>query len=195
EFFAVEGLPQTGGLVARRGCVARSDAPVVRRLRDAGAIVLGGTNVPAGGLWMETENRLYGRTNKPWDLGRTPGGSSGGEGAAVACGGAAFGLGSDIGGSVRIPAAFCGTVGHKPTGRMVPNAGQFPAPEGEASAFLTPGPLARRVRDLMPLLRVLAGPDPGDPVTRPFELGDPSEVDLRGVTVIPLAEAGRVRVA
>lgn len=195
EFFAVAGLPQTGGLVARRGCVAKEDAPVVRRLRGAGAIVLGVTNVPEGGLWMETDNRVYGRTNNPWDVRRTPGGSSGGEGAAVACGGAAFGLGSDIGGSVRIPAAFCGTVGHKPTGRMVPNAGAFPLPEGEAGAYLTPGPLARRVRDLTPLLRVLAGPDPSDPIARTIPLGEPGEVDLRGLTVIPLPEVGRVRVA
>jgi fatty acid amide hydrolase 2 len=151
--------------------------------------------VPEGGLWMETENRLYGRTNNPWDLRRTPGGSSGGEGATVACGGAAFGLGSDVGGSVRIPAAFCGTVGHKPTGRLVPNSGQFPAATGEASAFLTPGPLTRRVRDVMPLLRILAGPDPGDPITRPMELGDPASVDLRGMVVIPVPTAGRIRVS
>lgn len=195
EFFAVRGLPQTGGLVARRACLATGDAPIVRRLRDAGAIVLGVTNVPEGGLWMETDNRVYGRTNNPWDVARTPGGSSGGEGAAIACGAAAFGIGSDIGGSVRIPAAFCGTVGHKPTGRMVPNAGQFPATEGEAGAFLTPGPLTRRVRDLEPILRVIAGPDPADPMTRDLPLGDPRDVDLRGLTVIPLPEVGRVRIA
>lgn len=195
EFFGVTGLPQTGGLVARRNAWAKEDAPIVRRLRDAGAIVLGVTNVPEGGLWMETENRLYGRTNNPWDVRRTPGGSSGGEGATVGCGGAAFGLGSDVGGSIRIPAAFCGTVGHKPTGRLIPNSGQFPAAEGEASAFLTPGPLTRRVRDVMPLLRILAGPDPGDPITRPMELGDPASVDLRGMVVIPVPHAGRVRVS
>ncbi len=195
EFFGVKGLPQTGGLVARRGCLAKEDAPVVRRLRDAGAIVLGITNVPEGGLWMETHNRVYGRTNNPWDVRRTPGGSSGGEGATVGCGGAAFGIGSDIGGSVRIPAAFCGTVGHKPTGRMVPNSGQFPAPEGEGSAFLTPGPLTRRVRDVMPILRIISGPDAGDPICRAVPLGDPGDVDLKGMIVIPVPDAGRVRVS
>ncbi len=183
EFFAVTGAPQTAGLVARRGHVSQQDAPLVARLRAAGAIVIGTTNVPEGGIWGETYNALYGRTNNPRDLARTSGGSSGGEGAIVASGGSVFGLGSDIGGSVRIPAAFCGIVGHKPSGRLLPNGGQFPAPKGPALAMLCPGPMVRSVRDVMPLLRVMAGPDPSDPFCRAMPLGNPEELSLRDLVV------------
>ncbi len=195
EFLAVEGLPQTGGLVARRGAVATVDAVLVQRLRRAGVIVVGTTNVPEGGIWMETANQLYGRTNNPWDLTRTPGGSSGGEGAIVAAGGVPFGIGSDIGGSVRIPAAFCGTVGHKATGGLLPNTGQFPMPPVRAGAFLCHGPLTRRVRDVLPLLRILAGPDAGDPAARALPVGASEDVDLRGMVVYPIEDNGRTRVA
>lgn len=194
DFFAVRGIPQTGGLVARSRAVASEDAVLVSRLRRAGAIVLGTTNVPEGGLWMETHNALFGRTNNPWDLGRTPGGSSGGEGAIVAAGGSPFGLGSDVGGSVRIPAAFCGVAGHKPTGRMLPNTGQFPPTKGELSAYLCAGPLARRTEDLMPLLRVMAGPDAGDSASRAFELGDPERVRPEELVVYPIEAPGRIGV-
>lgn len=195
EFIAVEGMPHTGGLVRRRGKRATADATVVRRLRAAGAIVLGVTNAPEGGLWNETYNEIYGRTLNPWDPARTPGGSSGGEAAIVAAGGAPFGIGGDIGGSIRAPAAFCGTVGHKATGRMVPNTGQFPPVHGEHSAYNTLGPLARRVEDVMPILRIIKGPDGVDPVTRPFELDDPRDVDLRDVVVHTVEEGGPVRVS
>jgi fatty acid amide hydrolase 2 len=195
EFFAVRGLRHTAGLVRLRDRVATEDAITVARLREAGAIVLGNTNVPEGGLWLETHNLVYGRTNNPWDLRRTSGGSSGGEGAIIAAGGSPFGLGSDIGGSIRYPSAFCGVVGHKPSGRLVPNSGQFPAPGGTASAYLSSGPMARRVSDLFPLLRILAGPDPGDPAARPFELGDPSAVRLRDLTVVLLDEHPATRIS
>ena len=100
---------------------------------------------------------MYGRTNNPWDRSRTAGGSSGGEGALVAAGAIPFGIGSDIGGSIRIPAALCGAAGHKPTGRMVPNTGIWPGVEGERSAYHVAGPITRRVGDLLPLLKILAG--------------------------------------
>ena len=103
EFFSVQGLPKTGGMLAHKGRISDHDAPTVARLRQAGFIVLGVTNAPEGGLWMETTNLVYGRTNNPWDLRRTSGGSSGGEGALVAAGACPVGLGSDIGGSIRIP--------------------------------------------------------------------------------------------
>lgn len=193
EFFAVKGLPQTGGLVARRNTRSKQDAPVVARLRAAGAIVVGCTNVPEGGIWIETYNALYGRTNNPWDTRRTSGGSSGGEGAIVAAGGSPFGLGSDIGGSIRVPAAFNGCVGHKPSGRLVPNSGQFPAPSGAALAMLCAGPLVRRVADVMPLLRILAGPDAGDPVCRAMPLGDPESVQLDRMTVYVAPQNARFR--
>ena len=144
EFYGVHGMPNSGGLVARRHVRAPRDAEAVRRLRAAGAIVMGVTNVPEGGMWMETYNHLYGRTNNPWDVRRTAGGSSGGEAALVGSGASPFGLASDLGGSIRIPAAFCGVVGHKPTGRLVPNTGSWPPMYGELSAFFCTGPVCRR---------------------------------------------------
>jgi fatty acid amide hydrolase 2 len=191
EFVAVAGMPQTGGILFRRGVRAEHDSPVVARLKAAGAIVLGVTNAPEGGLWPETNNPVYGRTNNPHDTARTSGGSSGGEGAIVAAGGAPFGIGSDTGGSIRIPAGFCGVAGHKPTGGIVPNTDHFPgAPDIDLPVMVT-GPLARRVEDLARVLPIIAGPDGRDPWIRgPVALGDPADVDLRGVTVYP-AELGR----
>jgi fatty acid amide hydrolase 2 len=195
EYIMAEGMPLSAGIWSRRHTKADRDATTVKRLRDAGAILVGITNVPEGGLWMETYNPVYGRTTNPWNPRRTAGGSSGGEGAIVASGGVAFGLGADVGGSIRIPAAFCGTVGHKPTGRMVPNTGFWPPCEGtELSAYLVCGPLCRHTEDVMPLMRVLAGPDDEDATVRPWELGDPNDVDLKGVTVFPLETNGFTRV-
>jgi fatty acid amide hydrolase 2 len=144
------------------------------RLRRAGAILLATTNVPEGGLWMETDNRIRGRTNNPWDLRRTPGGSSGGEAALIATGASPFGVAADIGGSIRIPAAFCGIVGHKPTGRLVPTTGHWPAPAGDARGLLCLGPLGRRVEDLPLLLGLMAGPDGADRAVRPWPLAKPA---------------------
>ncbi len=163
EFIAVKGMPQTGGLWVRRERRAQHDAVVVQRIKAAGAIVLGVTNAPEGGLSPETFNLVHGRTKNPWNLDRTCGGSSGGEGAIIAAGGSPFGLGSDVGGSVRLPSAFCGIAGHKPTGRMVPNTGHWPRGSGMLDAYLAIGPMARHVSDLMPLLRIMAGPDPDAP--------------------------------
>lgn len=196
EYIMAEGMPLTGGVWSRRQLRADRDATTVRRLREAGAILVGLTNVPEGGLWLETYNDVYGRTVNPWSLDHTAGGSSGGEGAIVAAGGVAFGLGADVGGSIRIPAAFCGTVGHKPTGRLVPNTGFWPAAgTGDLSGYLVCGPLTRRVEDVMPILRALAGPDGEDVVVRPWVVDDPAAVDLRDVTVYPLESNGRVRVS
>ncbi len=194
EFFSVEGMIKTGGVLSRRDSRQSSDATTVARLRAAGFIPLGVSNVPEGGLWLETNNLVYGRTNNPWDLTRTSGGSSGGEGALVSSGCSPVGLGSDIGGSVRIPAAICGTVGHKPSGGLVPNSGQFPDLLDGTGAYLTPGPLVRRVEDVAPLLRVLAGPDGLDPHCVQMPLGDPATVDLRRLNVFPIEENGRTRV-
>lgn len=162
ESFAVRGLPNTSGLVARRDVVAREDAPAVARLRAAGAVVLGVTNVSELCLWMESDNRVWGRTNNPYDARRTVGGSSGGEGAIVGAGGSPFGLGADIGGSIRMPAFFNGVFGHKPSPGLVPNEGQYPAPLPGARMLGT-GPLARRAEDLPLLLSVLAGRPPPAP--------------------------------
>ncbi len=206
EFVALRDMPWTAGMEARRGVVATEDATVVARLRAAGAIVLGVTNMAEGGLWMEARNPLYGRTNNPWDLQRTSGGSSGGCGALVASGAVPFSICADIGGSIRIPAAFCGTLGHKPSGRMVPTTGHLPLPHGQANALLCLGPLTRRAEDLLPLLRILAGPDGQDPVARAFELPertslDPGQLEVwpveshRGVAVWPAARRAVRRAA
>ena len=195
EAFAVEGMPNSSGLVARKDRRCDRDAITVTRLRRAGAIPLGVTNVSELCMWMESSNRVYGRTNNPYDPSRIVGGSSGGEGAIIGCGASPFGLGSDIGGSIRMPAFFNGVFGHKPTGGMVPSSGQFPVAAEGALRYLTTGPLARRAEDLMPLLRILAGPDPGDARCAPFELGDPAAVAIDSLRVISIADNGGVRVS
>jgi len=191
DFIAVEGMPQTGGILARRAHRAVADATVVARLRAAGAIVLATTNAAEGGLWMETDNPIRGLTLNPWDPSRSPGGSSGGEAALIASGASPFGVAADIGGSIRIPAAFCGIVGHKPSGRLVPTTGHWPAPAGDALGLLCVGPLGRRVKDLAPLLRIMAGPDGKDPVAHPFPLASPAAAaDPRRLKVILLEGPG-----
>ena len=190
EYMEMVGLPNTGGIMALKHKIGVVEAPVVSRVRQAGAIVMGLTNVPEGGLWMEADSKVYGRASNPWNVRHTPGGSSGGEGAIVAAGGSPFGLGADIGGSIRIPAAFCGTVGHKPTGGLVPSTGHFPGVDAPLARTLCLGPLTRHTEDLMPLLRILAGPDGQCPGVRPFELGDPAAVNLKDLTVFRL-DAGR----
>jgi fatty acid amide hydrolase 2 len=195
ESFALAGMPNAAGLVARRGRRATDDAPAVARLRAAGAIPLGVTNTSEMCMWIESSNHVYGRTNSAYDPRRTAGGSSGGEGAAVGSGGSPFGLGSDIGGSIRLPAFFNGVFGHMPSAGVVPNTGQFPAAEGEAARMLRAGPIARRAEDLMPVLRVLAGPDGLDPHARHVELGDPAAVALDGLDVVVSERAWFVPVA
>lgn len=194
ESFAVQGMPQTAGLVARKGFVAEKDAITVERLRQAGAIPLGVTNTSELCMWLESNNRLYGRTNNPYDPGRIVGGSSGGEGAIVGSGASPFGLGADIGGSIRLPAFFNGVFGHKPTGTLVPATGQFPCPDGLALRYVSTGPLCRKSEDLWPLLQILAGPDGVDTETQPWLLKDPKQVSLRDLRVVHVPNNGRVRV-
>ena len=196
ECFALTGMPQTAGLVARRGHLACQDAPAVARLRAAGAIPLGVTNVSELCMWMESANKLYGRTRNPYDDSRIVGGSSGGEAAIVAAGGAPFGLGSDVGGSIRMPAFFNGIFGHKPSGGLVPNTGQFPVAQGEwALRILCTGPLCRRAEDLWPLLQILAGPDGQDAGCRPGRLRSPTTVDLQKLRVLDVQGNGRQAVS
>jgi fatty acid amide hydrolase 2 len=191
EFIAVTGASWTAGLWVRRGRRADRDATVVQRLRGAGAIVLGITNVPEGGMWMETYNPIYGRTNNPWDVRRTPGGSSGGEAALIAAGASPLGLGSDIAGSVRIPAAMCGIVAHKPTERLVPNTGHWGGTNDEADRMLCIGPMGRCVGDVEHALEVIAGPDGTTGAALPAR--EPG--DLRGVRVFPVIASGRTPLA
>jgi fatty acid amide hydrolase 2 len=194
EAFAVRGMPWTGGLTARVGTRAPRDAVTVARLRDAGGIVLGVTNLSELCMWFESDNPVYGRTVNPYDADRIAGGSSGGEGAIVGAGASPFGLGADVGGSIRMPAFFCGVFGHKPGSGVVPNSGQFPLTSWEASPFLASGPLARRAEDLMPLLRTLAGPDGTDPVCTPTALGDPAEVAFTHRPVLTVGDGLPFRV-
>src|SRR5579863_2208343 len=175
----VQGLPCQTGSKLRAGNIPEADAPLVRRLKAAGAIVLGNTNVPELLMAYETDNLLDGRTNNPWDLECTPGGSSGGEAAAIAAGCSAGGVGSDGGGSIRVPAHFCGIAGLKPTPGRIPGTGHFPV-IGHPSGLLTvAGPMARTARDLQLLFIILAGYEPRDPFSTPLALRRPQPRSLR----------------
>jgi fatty acid amide hydrolase 2 len=185
EAIAVEGMPNSTGLVARREHRCDETAPVAERLLGSGAILLGLTNTSELCMWPETGNRVYGQTGNPYDPRRTAGGSSGGEGAAIGSGGSPMGLGSDVGGSIRTPAFFCGIFGHKPSPGLVPNALSYPESDGTAAErLLVTGPMSRRAEDLMPMLRIVAGPDPRDDYAREMPLGDPADVSLDGLEVL-----------
>jgi fatty acid amide hydrolase 2 len=184
ESIALAGMPHSAGLIARAGVRASESAPTVARLRRAGAIPLGVTNTSELTLWIESVNRLYGRTSNPYATARAAGGSSGGEGAAVGSGGSPFGLASDIGGSIRVPALFCGVFGHKPSSGLVPTSGNFPPSEPGNSPLFGLGPIARRAEDLIAVLRIIAGSDGVDVSARPAEIGDPADVSLDGLPVV-----------
>src|SRR5438309_8679727 len=151
----VAGFCWEAGTKLRAGCVGSQDAPLVRRLRAAGAIILGVTNTPELLMAWETDNLLYGRTNNPWDLTRTAGGSSGGEAAAIASGCSAGGVGSDGGGSIRVPAHFSGICGLKPTPGRIPASGHFPQSVGPFALLGVVGLMARSVTDLKILFEVM----------------------------------------
>lgn len=194
ENFACAGMPQASGMRARAHIINEHDAPTVARMKQAGAIVLGVTNTPELCMWMETNNKVYGRSNNPYNPQHIVGGSSGGEGAIIGAGGAPFGLGADVGGSIRMPAFFNGIFGHKPSPGVVPNTGQVPLPQNETSQYCTTGPLTRRAEDLYPLLKILAGPDGEDPVCKDTNLTDPAEVDITSLRVLQVPGNGRIRV-
>ncbi|AQQ52354.1 amidase [Planococcus lenghuensis] len=157
EALGVSGMQTTGGLLRRKGFVQHDDAEVVRKLRAEGAILLGKTNTPELCFCQETDNKLYGRTNNPRDLTRTVGGSSGGEAALIAAGGAAAGIGSDIGGSIRFPSHFNGVVGFKPGRGQVSAAGSYPSVDHELQRrMLGIGPITKTVRDARLLYNIIA---------------------------------------
>lgn len=158
EAFAAKGMPNASGLISRKGSVAEEDAEVVKRLKQAGAIPFIITNVSELCMWYESANRLYGRTKNPYNTGRIVGGSSGGEGCVIAAGASVMGIGSDIGGSIRMPSFFNGIFGHRPSRGLVPNDGQFPIADGKDAELLSTGPMCRYSEDLLPLLKVYAGP-------------------------------------
>jgi amidase len=179
-------LPTTLGMVELAGNRPGADATIVKRMRQAGAILIGKTNCPPGGGGGETDNPLHGRTTNPYDPALSPAGSSGGEAAAIASGMSACGLGSDSGGSLRMPAHFCGIATLKPTAGRVPITGVLDdlGPLGPMSDPRTqPGPMARSVDDLSAMLGILAGPDGRDGGAQPVPLGDPARITLAGLRV------------
>jgi Asp-tRNA(Asn)/Glu-tRNA(Gln) amidotransferase A subunit family amidase len=190
----VAGLRCEAGTKLRAGHVASQDAPLVSRLRHAGAIILGTTNCPELLMAWETDNLLYGRTNNPWDLSRTPGGSSGGEAAAIASGCSAGGVGSDGGGSIRVPAHFTGICGLKPTPGRIPATGHFPRSVGPFALLGVVGPMARTVSDLKVLFEVMQGPDEGDPSAAPVPVRWPGKDGLKKVRIGYFEDDGRTPV-
>jgi Asp-tRNA(Asn)/Glu-tRNA(Gln) amidotransferase A subunit family amidase len=179
----VAGMRCEAGTRLRAGLVATQDAPLVARLKHAGAIVLGMTNAPEFLMAWETDNLLYGRTNNPWDVERTPGGSSGGEAAAIAAGMSAGGVGSDGGGSIRVPAHFSGICGLKPTPGRIPATGHYPVSAGPFAFIGAVGPMARTVADLKVLFEVLQGPDIGDPCAAPVPVRWPGDDEVKKLEI------------
>ena len=179
-----EGVVSTGGTRGRANFVPEQDSTVAARLRAAGAILLGKTNTPELTLAGETSNLVYGRTNNPYDVTRMPGGSSGGAGAIVASGGSPLDIGSDTGGSIRLPSHFCGIAGIKPNSGRVPRTGHIvPYGMGAVDSLTQLGPMARHVEDLALALPIIAGPDWRDPAIMPVALGDPADVDVSSLRV------------
>ena len=185
ECFHVSGTAATEGIARFAGEVIAADSPLVARLRRAGAVLLGKTNLPQLMLMHETDNPVFGRTNNPWNAERVPGGSSGGEAAIIAAGGSPLGLANDIGGSIRVPAHFCGIAGIKPTTLRLTNAGTRDNLRGMEAIRPQPGPLARHVEDLYLALKVLTTLDENeiDPQIAPVPLGDPADVDIEGLRI------------
>ena len=190
----VAGLRCESGTRLRAGFVPTHDAPLVTCLRNAGAIILGVTNTPELLMAWETDNLLYGRTNSPWNLERTPGGSSGGEAAAIAAGMSAGGVGSDGGGSIRVPAHFSGICGLKPTPGRIPSTGHFPASGGPFALIGVVGPMARTVADLKTLFEVMQGPDDGDTCAAPVPVRWPTEDEARKLRIGFFEDDGRTPV-
>ena len=199
ESFAVAGRPCTWGIPGLEKTRAAVNSTAVERLVDAGAVVVGGTNVPLELMDGQSYNQIYGTTNNPWDLARTPGGSSGGTAAALAAGLGFLGLGSDIGGSIRAPAHCCGIFGHKPTLDLVGFRGHAPggasSPPGFSTLLAVAGPMARTAGDLEAALRILAGPDTPDSIAYSWRLPPPRLRRLRGFRIGYVLEDPLVKVS
>ena len=179
----VFGWPCPAGSLLRKSYVASQDAVLVARLKAAGAIVLGNTNTPEFLMAYETDNRVSGKTSNPWELSRSAGGSSGGEAAAIAAGCSMGGVGSDGGGSIRVPAHFCGICGLKPTPGRIPATGHFPAGVGAFAWIGVVGPMARTIADVRALFEVMAGPDPGDALSAAVPIREVDDRQRKGLRV------------
>ncbi len=187
DAFFVNGFTTSCGSLGFRDYFkeqSMQEATVVTRLRQSGAIVIGMTNVPEMLICPESDNLVYGQTKNPYDFSRTCGGSSGGEAATIASGCSPLGIGSDGGGSIRVPSHFCGTAGLKPSQYRVPNTGNgFGLDLGILSHFVVVGPMARRVEDLMLGLSIIAGPDGYDPHTMPVPIKTYSSISLNELRI------------
>jgi amidase len=191
---AVRGLRWEAGTKLRAGFVAPKHAAVVQRLRAGGAVILGTTNTPELLMAWETDNDLYGRTNNPWDISRTPGGSSGGEAAAISAGCSAGGVGSDGGGSIRVPAHFTGICGLKPTPGRIPSTGHFPESVGPFAMLGVVGPMARTIADVKALFATMQGIDYGDSSTAPVAIQWPAVEELKQIRIGYFEDDGRTPV-
>jgi Asp-tRNA(Asn)/Glu-tRNA(Gln) amidotransferase A subunit family amidase len=179
----VAGWPCPAGSRLRADYVPSEDAVLVSRLRAAGATLIGNTNVPEFLMAYETDNALSGKASNPWELSRSAGGSSGGEAAAIASGCSMGGVGSDGGGSVRVPAHFCGISGLKPTPGRIPSTGHFPRGAGAFAWLGVVGPMARTVADVRAIFDVMKGPDADDALSAAIEARSFGERELRGMRV------------
>ena len=189
DIFDTAGLPTTAGLRMLRSNIPDHDATVVARMRAAGAILIGKTNCPPGGVGGDSWNPLHGGTRNPYDVARSPGASSSGEAAIIAAGGSPCGLGSDSGGSIRMPAHFCGIAALKPTAGLVPSTGAYALPGGLTDPRSQVGPMARYVSDLALMLPVLIGPDGVDSAVVPVPLAKRTP-RLNGLKVAWYADDG-----
>jgi amidase len=183
DTYEVDGVRTTGGMPSLKDHVSPRDAVVVARLKNAGAVILGKTNVPVAAADWQSYNPVFGQSNNPWDVSRTPGGSTGGGAAALAAGLSYLEPGSDLGGSIRIPSHFCGVFGHKPTLDLVPMRGHIPPPPGitagPPSTLPVAGPLARSASDLRVAMEVLGGPDEAEARAYRWALPAPRRTRLR----------------
>ncbi len=180
----VIGFKATGGSYARENYLPTKDASSIARLRAAGAILIGKTNLPEYSSSYETDNALFGRTNNPIDVDRTPGGSTGGEAALLGADATLVGIGVDGGGSIRVPSHYCGTVGIRPTVGRIPDTGHWPYTRDTGYRdMMCIGPMARYIEDLALLLPIMAGPDGIDPYASISAMGDHREVDLRELRI------------
>src|SRR6202162_5940683 len=189
DIFDTAGLPTTAGLRMLRTNIPDHDATVIARMREAGAILIGKTNCPPGGIGGDSWNPLHGGTRNPYDVARTPGASSSGEAAIIAAGGSPLGIGSDSGGSIRLPAHYCGIAALKPTAGRVPSTGGYALVGGLTDPRSQVGPMARFVEDLWLLLPIMSGPDGIDSGVIPMPLAKRLGT-LKGLKVAWYADDG-----
>src|SRR5947199_2142833 len=194
DIFNTKGLPTTAGLRIMRSHVPDHDATGIARMRRAGAILIGKTNCPPGGTGGESWNSIHGGTRNPYDVNRTPGGSSSGEASSIAAAGSPLGLGSDSGGSIRMPASYCGITALKPTAGLIPVTGAYAMPGGLSDPRSQVGPMARYVSDLALVLPVLVGPDGIDSGVVPVPLAKRTP-KLPGLRVAWYADDGIMKPA